>query len=239
VGPILASTGGSHIHIGSLNTQQLVRLNESLLKHGINASRFKHITWVESVSLALIEQGVHLYIASFPYGGGKSQIEAMAAGVPTIIHQNYRSRVLCGIDLGYPGVFTWRNERELLAVLQNLNPSLLQHHSLCARQHFERYHSEDKFVDAIKSPTTDETSVNPLASVYSDGLQAFLDEEADLIGTPLLAENIKLTQLLQQQTAEAARLHTQLAQKNEQMSRMGLKRNMLKALLTGRRLKPL
>lgn len=233
IGLILAATGGRHVHIGNLSTQQLARLHESLAKYGIESSRFEHIAWAESVSSALIDNGVDLYLASFPYGGGKSQIEAMATGMPTLIHRNYRSRVLSGIDLGYPGVLTWGDEHELNAVLRGLTPSLLQHHASCARQHFERHHAEDRFTEAMRSAHTDEAGVNALTDVYCDGLQAFLDEEAELNGTSIQAENGRLQKLLAQRNEEIAHLHARLAHERTRRS----PRRMLKAWLAGRGLK--
>jgi hypothetical protein len=238
VGLILASTNGRHVHIGPLSPEHLARIHGSLKRHHVDVGHFVHIPWVASVSQALLENGVDVYMTSFPYGGGKSQVEAMATGIPVLIHRNYRSQFLSGIDMGYPNVMSWSDELELQSTLQGLTPAFLKSHSLHARHHFERHHAEDRLIEAIASSSTDESTVNPLAVVHDDGLQAFLDEEAELIGAPLLAENVKLTHMLEQQIEEAAKLHTQLAQKNEQMSRMGLKRNMLKALLTGRRLKP-
>lgn len=202
VGLILRSTGGHHLHVGQLRDDQILRIKAGLDEHGVDHARFEHIPWVPSVSEALAARGVDLYLTSFPYGGGKSQVEVMASAIPTLIHANYRSNVLCGIDLGYPGVLTWHNEGDLQNVLRSLTPELLREHSALARSHFERHHSEDALRRAMGAPSTSEDDVPPLADVHHDGLQAFLDEERALFGEDARKEVNQLQHLLAQQTGE-------------------------------------
>lgn len=177
VGLILHSTGGHHLHVGQLRDDQLQRIEAGLDKHGIDRARFEHIPWVPSVSEALINRQVDLYLTSFPQGGGKSQIEVMASGIPTLIHINYRSSVLSGIDLGYPGAFTWHNEVALVQILSTVTSESLLQHSSVARHHFESNHSEAALVQAMKATSTSDKDVPPIAKIARDGLQAFLDEE--------------------------------------------------------------
>jgi hypothetical protein len=207
LGPMLRATGGRHLHIGQLSAGQLERIGQSLASHGVDGSRFTHLPWVDSVSRALIEQGVDLYMTSFPYGGGKAQVEAMATGLPVLIHQNYRSRFLSGIDLGYPGVLTWRDDKELGRVLQALTPELLSSHGQAARAHFERHHSEAALRRAMRASATSEQDVPALAVVHEDGLQAFLEDEdlfkvAVLDGRESNEEIAHLRQILAHQEAE-------------------------------------
>ena len=177
IGLMLKSTGGRHVHIGPLSDDQLQRMQRSLQTQGVEASRLTHVPWVPSVSRALIEHGVDLYMTSFPYGGGKAQVEAMATGLPVLIHKNYRSRFLSGIDIGYPGTMAWADAAELEGILSNLTASLMREHAAMARAHFERHHSEEALARAMRAGSTSETDVPPLAELHEDGLQAFLDEE--------------------------------------------------------------
>lgn len=202
VGLILHSTGGHHLHVGQLRDDQLQRIEAGLDKHGIDRARFEHIPWVPSVSQALVSRGVDLYLTSFPYGGGKSQVEVMASAIPTLIHANYRSNVLCGIDLGYPGVLTWHNESDLERVLRSMTQEKLLAHSALARAHFERHHSEEALGRAMSASSTREEDVPPLADVHHDGLQAFLDEERSLFGDDARKEVNQLQHLLAQQASD-------------------------------------
>lgn len=202
VGLILRSTGGHHLHVGQLRDEQILRIKAGLDEHGVDHARFEHIPWVPSVSEALAARGVDLYLTSFPYGGGKSQVEVMASAIPTLIHANYRSNVLCGIDLGYPGVLTWHNEGDLQNVLHSLTPELLREHSALARSHFERHHSEDALRRAMGAPSTSEDDVPPLADVHHDGLQAFLDEERTAYYADAHREINRLQQQVNSQSTE-------------------------------------
>lgn len=202
IGLMLRSTGGRHIHIGPLSANQLQRMHQSLQAHGVDASRLKHVPWVSSVAQALIENGVDLYMTSFPYGGGKAQVEAMATGLPVLVHKNYRSRFLSGIDIGYPGTMQWSDEVELKSILGNLTCEGMQEHALKARTHFERHHSEEALRRAMHSLSTRDEDVPPLAEAHSDGLQAFLEEERRAAGEGNGEELNQLKHILAQQAIE-------------------------------------
>ncbi|QLH36530.1 MAG: hypothetical protein HWD61_10660 [Parachlamydiaceae bacterium] len=70
----------------------------------------------------MIDHDVDLYIASFPYIGLKSCIEAMGAGIPLITHQNYSSQLLGGSFYSYPEAYSWKTPEELFTFLENLDP---------------------------------------------------------------------------------------------------------------------
>lgn len=158
VGDILKTTGGIHIHIGKLSPWGLSRIRRGLAKHGIACEKFVYIPWVRSVWKTLQERRVDLYIASFPYGGGLTMLEAMGAGVPVALHRHVFSRVLGAVDLGYEGAFSWRWPRELLTFLSSLNADPRASESLAedGRRGRERYvtlHSGSKLAKAMASPT--------------------------------------------------------------------------------------
>jgi len=111
---LLKTTGGKHIHIGRLTPWALFKIRRGLKKYGVQPDKFIYTPWVPSVWKALHEYKVDLYIASFPYGGGLTLIEAMGAGVPVILHRHIFSRVLSSIDLAYSEAFNWRSPDELL-----------------------------------------------------------------------------------------------------------------------------
>ena len=149
VSKILLSTGGRHIHIGRLSPWALLRIRRAIKRAGISADRFVYIPWVQSVWETLHQYRVDLYIASFPYGGGLTLIEAMGAGVPVVLHNHIFSRVLGSVELAYPGVFTWRTADELVAYCSGLTAESLVKLSLISREQYENFHSEKVFQSVL------------------------------------------------------------------------------------------
>lgn len=177
---LLAATGGRHIHIGSLTAEMEKRLQHGLSAAGLDPASLIHVAWVPSIARALVEYKVDLYISSFPLGGGKSSVEAMAAGIPLLMHENYRSRFLGGADLAYPEAWIWRNEAELLAILNRMTAEELMRHSLLARTHYENFHSDRALIEAADlSEDQNIRAVPELREYANDALQVFLDETAE------------------------------------------------------------
>jgi hypothetical protein len=174
---LLASTGGRHIHIGNLTADMEKKLQRGLSEACVDPERFIYIPWVPSVAKALIEHKVDLYISSFPIGGGKATIEAMAAGIPLLMHQSYRSRFHGGADLAYPNAWIWRNESELIEIVSKINAADLQHHSVLARVHYSKFHTERTLIEATDFSKNQQIDIIPKLREYTDdGLQRFLDE---------------------------------------------------------------
>ncbi|OPY00397.1 MAG: hypothetical protein A4E58_00039 [Syntrophorhabdus sp. PtaB.Bin006] len=138
---LLKTTGGRHIHIGNLTPWALYRIRRGLKRYHIPPDRFVYIPWVPSVWKALHDYRVDLYVASFPYGGGLTLIEAMGAGIPVALHRHIFSRILSGIDLAYSGAFSWRYPEELLAFCTSLTPEDLQEAGRLGRTQYEKFHS--------------------------------------------------------------------------------------------------
>ena len=178
---LLAATRGRHIHIGSLTADMEASLQHELMTQGVDPARFINIPWVPSVARALIEYNVDLYISSFPLGGGKATLEVMAAGVPLLMHQSYRSRYFGGEDLAYPNAWIWRNEAELFDIVSKIKEYDLTRHSLLARAHYDKFHSEQSLIDAADfSKIQNIEDVPKLRQYTPDGLQIFLDEAAEM-----------------------------------------------------------
>lgn len=175
---ILSVTKGSHVHIGQLTSDQLQQIKTNFEKSSINWNCFHHIPWVPSISSELLSLGVDLYISSFPLGGGKTILEAMSVGIPLLMHENYRSRLLGGVDISYPEAFVWRNEAELFGILKDLSPQVLEKHSKYALSYFMGWHSEKILIDAVGDlGVQDVTKIPKLREYYPDLLKIFLENK--------------------------------------------------------------
>ncbi|WP_198017633.1 glycosyltransferase [Syntrophorhabdus aromaticivorans] len=138
---LLKTTGGRHIHIGNLSPWAVFKIRRGLKRYHIRPDRFVYKPWVPSVWKALHDYRVDLYIASFPYGGGLTLIEAMGAGIPVALHKHVFSRILSGVDLAYPGAFSWRYPEALLGYCTSLTPESLEDAGQLGRMEYEKFHS--------------------------------------------------------------------------------------------------
>jgi hypothetical protein len=176
---ILGATLGQHIHIGQLSEGMLNAISEGLIKSGIPPNRFKLIPYVPDLPTAMIEHATDIYIGSFPLGGGRTVVQAMGAGIPLIIHSNYRSIFFSDTNEVYPGALAWRAPSELVKHLQTITPEELQDHSAKAREWYERYHHPDRLTQAMALTLQGEKlPPPPRPSHHPNALQHFLDKVA-------------------------------------------------------------
>lgn len=152
---LLAVTGGKHIHIGRLTPWVLYKIRRGLKSNGTDLNRFIYISWVPSVWKALHEYRVDLYLASFPYGGGLTLIEAMGAGVPVVLHRHIFSRILSSLELAYPGAFSWRYPEELFNYCTLVTPDDLRQGGCWGRIQYEKFHRPECLQEALNTITDD------------------------------------------------------------------------------------
>lgn len=134
--------GGRHVHFGDLSPAQLQALEDRLTGLGY-WDRFMHIEFVPRLSVALKQQEVDLYLDSYPVGGGRANIEAMAAGLP-IVTGLYEPN-FDGVSFCYPECMTWTTVRELEELLSSLGPQTLTAHTHLSRDYFINNHSTAVF----------------------------------------------------------------------------------------------
>lgn len=146
---ILKITGGQHIHIGKLTPFARWRIRRNLSRLGIDKTAFVYLSYVPSVWRALHQFGVDLYVASFPYGGGRTLIEVMGAGVPSTIHMHCTSRMLGGFDMAYEEALIWRRPDELFEFLKKADSYFFEKEGRCARAWYEKYHHETVMKNAL------------------------------------------------------------------------------------------
>ena len=173
---VLSATGGDHVHFGVLSEEYLEQIRCHLAAADIPQERFVHVPWVPSLWRALIERGVDVYLMSWPIGGGKALIEAMGAGIPSVIHANYISRCHSGFDVGYGDASIWRTPTELGDLLRAFTPESLASQSLSARAHYEKHHSPEILASLLRGDAGAGPAPIPLRDYHPDRLQIFLDE---------------------------------------------------------------
>ena len=146
---VLSTTEGLHLHIGPLSDSMLTSISNRLSQGGIDKTAFRHIPFAPNLGQALITAGVDVYLGSMPRGGGKATVEAMAAGLPLLIHSNYRSIFMSDENEVYPGARIWRTLGELDAGLQ-WSKVELQQHSREALRFAQANHSPERFASALR-----------------------------------------------------------------------------------------
>ena len=172
---MLKASGGKHIHFGRLTPFALSKIRAGLRKLGIPESSFIYIPFVSSVWKALHEHQVDMYITSFPYGGARTLIEVMGAGLPVAIHSHCTSRLLGTFDMVYEGAFVWRNPNELYDFIHKIDISILKKHSKLARNRYLGFHTEDIIAKALLENASP-LAAPPLNDGYTpDNLQRALD----------------------------------------------------------------
>lgn len=140
---LLSVSGGTHVHIGRLTTLALRKIRTGMRKLDLKESRFVYIPFVASVWKALHEHEVDLYITSFPYGGARTLIEVMGAGVPVAVHSHCTSRLLGTFDMAHEGAMVWRNPIELYDFVKSVDNATLMLLSKLGRTKYLDCHSED------------------------------------------------------------------------------------------------
>jgi hypothetical protein len=151
---LLRVTGGRHIHIGHLSLFARWRVRRLMKNLGVPLKSFVYIPHVHSVWRALHEYQVDLYIASFPYGGGKTMVEVMGASVPIIIHRNIADRMIGGLDMVYDGACSWREPEELYQLLKSCTRDFLREQGALARVWYEKCHSSSAINEILTNPNS-------------------------------------------------------------------------------------
>lgn len=172
---MMAGTGGEHVHIGALPAEAVAQIHAALDRHAIPRERFRHIAHVENLAVALHDLDVDLYVASFPTGGGKAVIEAMATGIPVLYHVNYQSRFACVDGMVYPEAFRWVDVDSLVSALHSVNRAALSRHSDLSRAYFEIYYGEQAAAAAFAGGRPVGVPAPPLGEYRPDTTQQMFD----------------------------------------------------------------
>lgn len=147
----LARTGGTHIHIGRLSAPYRWRIRRALRGQGVQPARFRYIPRVRSVAAALVQEGVDVYLSSFPYPGARTLVEAMAAGLPVAVHDHSGKRFLGALDMAPPGSCVWSDPEELFAFLQRTDRTELRRLGELSRRHYDANHTPQAMEAALRA----------------------------------------------------------------------------------------
>ena len=159
---------GDHVHIGALPDGYVTQIRERMTANGVDGRRFIHVPWTASLWSALIDRKVDLFIGSFPIGGARTTIEAMGAGLPILMPENYLSRFFSSRDIVYRDAFQWRHPEDFSKIIKDVSPELLSVHSSHSRAHYvSEYRSgsvnlKDR-IDAICDGKTDACAVRAVS----------------------------------------------------------------------------
>ncbi len=137
-----AARDGAHVHIGSLSAEQMLRIEQHLDKLCCR-ERFVYIEYVPHLASTLSELAPSVYIDSYPVGGGKAIVEAMAAGLPICAANhdpNLDSSSFC-----YPERFWWTHPTQVGPILAGIDRTTVKRHAVLSRNYFERNHSPKIF----------------------------------------------------------------------------------------------
>src|SRR5262249_39879898 len=140
---------------------------------------------------------------SFPWGGGRTVVEAMGAGLPLIIHSSFYSSFLDSEAHVYDGAMIWRQPAELAAFLSKLEGPQLIEHARRSRAFYEAHHRSDLLRAAIELENAGGEPQPPARPVRAvSRLQDFLDERE-----AFLAENRRRAEEAQAQLERELQAH--------------------------------
>ena len=143
-----AAREGIHVHIGYLSGDQMLRIGQLIDDMGCR-ERFVYVEHVPHLASTLCELAPSVYIDSYPIGGGRAIVEAMAAGLP--ICASSHDPNLDGSSFCYPEHLSWSHPTQVGTILARLDPLTLERHAILSRAYFKQNHSRRAFKRHLKN----------------------------------------------------------------------------------------
>lgn len=195
-GTVLAATRGTHIHVGPLPDEIFSQIRADVAALGLPADRFIHVKNTPNVWQLFLDDAVDVYIGSAPYGGGRATVEAMGAGLPLVIHSNYRSEFLSVEFEVYREAMIWRDLDQLQVQLSTIDTAKLERHSALSRAYYEDHHAQVRLSEALTRidrglPQPEPEPINWLG----DPLQDFIDEALPRMQRLNIDETVEIMKL--------------------------------------------
>lgn len=146
----IRALGGLHYHIGRLSDEFVAAVRGTLEADGLQADAFVHVGHVAGFREIAEALEIDLYIPTLPFAGGKALIDAMAAGVPILVHENAVDRLWGSRDLAYPEAAAW-------STLAGLDESLARFaaadywrgQAITSRAWFDQHHARALFARGL------------------------------------------------------------------------------------------
>jgi hypothetical protein len=168
IAAILHAGGGTHVHIGPLRDDQRGAIEKTLHAGGIDRSRFVHVPGAPTLLKALREERIDLLINTWPLGGARTAVEAMAAGVPVVWHSPHPCDDRLRLQMAWHGAPVWRHLSDLTAIVSRADPAWLAAQSGAARRHYEARHHPSHWRQFFLAP--DASSGLPMPEGYDASL---------------------------------------------------------------------
>jgi hypothetical protein len=177
VGATFAASRGTHIHVGPLPDEIVARIRTEVASLGLPENLFIHIRNAPSIWQVFLDEAVDVYLGSIPYGGGRATVEAMGAGLPLVIHSNYRSEFLCVECEVYRDAMIWRDFDQFRRHVGLLGQASLERHSALSRAYYEDFHAPRRLEEALARIDRGLLQPEPEPLTWrGDPLQDFIDE---------------------------------------------------------------
>lgn len=139
VSEILKITKGTHIHFGPLPDEVLSEIKINISKIGLPTNSFIYKPWTDNLQKAFYENNIDLFIEPYSVVSYKITLDALCAGIPTIVKTGKTRLSLC--DFIYNNHLSWDKFEDLLEILSNLDSKTLKNHSKKSRDYFIKNHS--------------------------------------------------------------------------------------------------
>ncbi len=168
IAAVLHAGGGTHVHIGPLGDDQREEIWKTLHAGGIDRSRFVHVPIAPTLIEALWDERIDLLINTWPLGGARTAVEAMAAGVPVVWHSPHPGDDRIRLQMAWPGAPVWRHLSDLTAIVSGASAPWLDAQSGAARRHYEARHHPSLWRQFFAAPAA--SSGLPLPEGYDASL---------------------------------------------------------------------
>ncbi len=134
---VLLQTQGKHIHFGPLDRQFKNSILRNIEHLSGKKENFIQFDWVDNFSESLVENGVDLFIASFPIPSARILVEVMMAGIPIIYHTSEDALMTQSGDFCDKNQFCWKTPDELLSIVSQITEHELISKSKSSRLYYE------------------------------------------------------------------------------------------------------
>jgi hypothetical protein len=168
IAAMLHAGGGTHVHIGPLGDDQREAIAKTLHAGNIDRSRFVHVPVAPTLLKALRDERIDLLINTWPLGGARTAVEAMAAGVPVVWHSPHPSDDRLRLQMAWHGAPVWRHLSDLTAIVSSADATWLAAQAGAARRHYEARHHPSHWRQFFLAP--DASSGLPMPEGYDASL---------------------------------------------------------------------